>query len=512
MQTILTTVSTWFLVARDPEPGMPPRIPVTPPFRIGRREGFDLCLNCRNVSGLHAELIVEGDQLKVEDLNSTNGTFVNGEKIREKTVLKDGDTIQFGKPIFTVSNTDQQRPMPTIMLGEDAEATQETTEDRFARLLAEGVVPHFQPIVDIVAEPNIPVAYEVLGRSRLFGLKTPEQMFAVATDLEKEAELSRALRIRGIEAAESTLKPGVKLFVNTHPAELDCEEIKRSLEQIRSKFPARQIMLELPEMVLYAPEEYDKVFRVARELKVRLVLHDFGAGQIQLTELHRMNPDIIKFDCALTQGIDGANRSRQSLVSAMVKMTKELGITPMAEYVESESEHKVLKQLGFQLAQGYFYGRPTAIEDIKVVDSKETVSKANKKPQRPLASLKNEDATFEVAVKAIQTEAEESIKVDHKDSQWILQQDPETLTLQLMFTSKLDGAKSFVAQQEQPGDYAIYRKWSSKREWYVVIYGIYKDRAEAKADTTFFSGTAHTTWIRKMSEIHTEVHSVEDAD
>ena len=525
MQTILSTQinTNWFLLARDPGPGLPARISVAPPFRIGRREGFDLCLDCRNVSGLHAELLEVDGELLIEDLNSTNGTFVNGEMIDKQTVLKDGDSIQIGQSMFTISNASSNRPMPTLMMGEDAEASHETTEDRFERLLVDGVVPHFQPIFDISGESNAQVGFEVLGRSRLFGLKTPDQMFSVATDLEKESELSRVLRMRGIEAADSRLAPEIMLFVNTHPAELDCSEIKDSLQRIRMKFPLRPIMLELPELVLYSAEEYRKVFRTARDLKVKLVLHDFGAGQIRLSELFKMKPDVVKFDCALTQGIDGDNRGRQKLLSAMVKMTKELGITPMAEYVETESEHKVLKQLGFELAQGFYYGRPALIEDIIQVDSSETAAKANQTPARPLTSLKK---VQEVDISApatkdlsspehkpvpVKESAEESIDVDHKNEQWILQQDPECMMLQLMFTSKLEGAKRFVAQQTKPGDYAIYRKWSSNRHWYVVVFGIYRDRAAAKADGQSFHDTGHSTWIRKMTEIHQEIQSVENA-
>ena len=102
MQTNSNTESTWYLVSKEIEDGIPPRIVITPPFRIGRREGFDLCLSCRNVSGLHAELLHEYGQLWVEDLNSTNGTFVNGAIIRKKTSLKSGDTVQIGQTIFTI--------------------------------------------------------------------------------------------------------------------------------------------------------------------------------------------------------------------------------------------------------------------------------------------------------------------------------------------------------------------------------------------------------------------------
>ena len=540
MPTFLSSDTTWFLVSAAPECGLPPRIAITPPFRIGRREGFDLCLSCRNVSGLHAELLEEDGQLFVEDLNSTNGTFLNGTKIQEKTALKEGDRIQFGQSVFTISSpVNEKVPDRTLAIdniSRELETPQETTEDRFNRLLVHGVVPYFQPVFDISGESNKRIGFEVLGRSRLFGLKTPHQMFTVATDLEKESELSRVLRMRGIEAAENTLAPEIKIFVNTHPAELDPQEIQSSLERIRTKYPSREIMLELPELVLYAPDEYQKVFEVVRELNVRLVLHDFGAGQIRLTELSKMSPAVVKFDCALIQGIDEANPSRQKLVSAMIKMTKELGITPMAEYVETEGEHATLKQLGFVLAQGFHYGRPTSVEDIEAmevassqdeadsIESGVTVAKVNRTPARPLASLnsidEDEPSTVEVekselpsgAADSILAEADDSAIGDHKDAKWLLEQDPNSHTLQLMFTAKSADASQFVDQQTQPGEYAIYKKWSSNRFWYVVVYGVYADRASAKTDTELFEESGHSTWVRNLEKVHEEVRSIENAN
>jgi len=528
MQTIMTSGSTWFLITDDSEPGLPPRVAITPPFRIGRREGFDLCLSCRNVSGLHAELVEEHGELFVEDLNSTNGTFLNGKKIQSKTMLKNGDSLQVGQSYFTVSCPQKNKaPMRTFLLGDEEETPQETTEDRFARLLVDGVVPFFQPVFNIAGEKKRQIGYEVLGRSRLFGLRTPDQMFGVATDLEKESELSRTLRTRGIEAAESHFPSGIKLFVNTHPSELDHNEIKHSLEQIRARYPTREIMLELPELVLYSADEYQNVFQVARDQRVRLVLHDFGAGQIRLTELSKMNPAVVKFDCALIQGIDGANHGRQKLVSAMVKMITELGITPMAEYVETKGEHETLKQLGFELAQGYFYGRPTSIEELEDVDvdSEETAAKANRTPERPLASLNNlmdssteKPGSQEVSRSALPSSLPASPPVDESandsqlDAQWLLEQDPESLTLQLMFTAKQENATEFVAQQTVSGDYTIYRKWSSNRDWYVVVFGVYEDRAIAKSDVELFEDSKHSTWVRKMADIHEEVRSVDNAN
>ena len=66
-------------------------------FRIGRRPGLDLSLPSMQISGLHAELVQVGGRVFVRDLNSTNGTYVNGRRINHQdTPLRDGDRIRLG--------------------------------------------------------------------------------------------------------------------------------------------------------------------------------------------------------------------------------------------------------------------------------------------------------------------------------------------------------------------------------------------------------------------------------
>ena len=522
MQALSTTEATWYFVSKEPEAGIPPRITITSPFRVGRREGFDLCLDCRNVSGLHAELTVESGQLWIDDLNSTNGTFVNNARIRQRSSLKDGDTVQFGQSVFTVvchsGGRDAVESVDPVAAA--AAPAPESTEERFERLLKNGVTPFFQPIYNIAGESRERIGYEVLGRSRLFGLRTPDEMFAIATDLDKESELSRTLRTRGIEAAAS-FQSDMMLFVNTHPSEMEYEEIQDSLKEMRSKFAKRPIMLELPEKVLYTPEHYAELIKVVKDLGVQLVLHDFGAGQIRLAELAEFAPDVVKFDCALLQGIDKADQKRRRLVAAMVKMVTELGITPMAEYVETEAEHKALKELGFELAQGFYYGHPAQIETlIDGLDSAETVAKANKAPsERPVEKLKEleeevnsdlvseEGPTVITSVKSLGATGE--TKPTYKDAQWIMDRDDTEFTIQLMFSANQQEAEKFVANRTQPGDYVIYRKWSSNHEWYVVVFGIFDVRLEAQSAIEQFSGTGHSSWVRQLDAVKEEIRSAE---
>jgi hypothetical protein len=68
---------------------------------VGREVGLDISLHGESsVSRSHAELTRSGDSVKVKDLGSTNGTFINGVQVQGEAELKPGDTLQFGTVRF----------------------------------------------------------------------------------------------------------------------------------------------------------------------------------------------------------------------------------------------------------------------------------------------------------------------------------------------------------------------------------------------------------------------------
>ena len=77
-----------------------------PELTVGRVQGNDIVLSKRNVSKQHARLTLKGEQAVVVDLNSTNGTWVNGRKITTPQSLKHGDKIYIADFIITVEPSD----------------------------------------------------------------------------------------------------------------------------------------------------------------------------------------------------------------------------------------------------------------------------------------------------------------------------------------------------------------------------------------------------------------------
>jgi EAL domain-containing protein (putative c-di-GMP-specific phosphodiesterase class I) len=206
------------------------------------------------------------------------------------------------------------------------------------------------------------VGYEVLGRSRLWGLQTPKDMFLAASQLNLEAELSRMLRAAGVERGLQTLNTP-NLFVNTHPTELTEFGLLDSLRDLRAKFPDQPVTLEVHEAAVVNVEKMKELRAVLDELNFRLAFDDFGAGQSRLVELIDVHPDFVKFDIRLIRSIDSAPKRQQQMLASLVQMTRELAIVTLAEGVETEGEHETCIQLGFELGQGYYYGKPASAHE-----------------------------------------------------------------------------------------------------------------------------------------------------
>jgi pSer/pThr/pTyr-binding forkhead associated (FHA) protein len=93
----------WILEASAPsaEP-MKFRLPAGSIKTIGRSTGAEFIVDAALVSRLHCQLTATADSLKVKDLDSTNGTFVNGKRV-QTAELRDGDTLSVGRCELMVS-------------------------------------------------------------------------------------------------------------------------------------------------------------------------------------------------------------------------------------------------------------------------------------------------------------------------------------------------------------------------------------------------------------------------
>jgi len=351
----------------------------TLPCLIGRGQNLSLYLPSPHVSKLHAVVFEKGGELFVRDNGSTNGTYVNGAIVAGERLLKNDDLIQFADVPFRLT---RETMSLSKTVGSDA-CDIALAVAQFDRLLHDDgvLVPHFQPIVS--ASGSKVVAYEVLGRSRLYGLSKPHTMFSTAAQLGMEVQLSQRLRRCGYLVGGASTS-STHVFLNTHPREIeDIESLLASLSELRKLEDGKAVTVEIHESGATDAKSMRVMRKGLQELGMRLAYDDFGAGQSRLAELASVPPDCVKFDMTLIRGIHRASAKKQEMLETLVRMTTELGAAPLAEGVECEDEAGVCRQLGFELFQGFHFGRPKKAAEY--VAPRQPVSRDEKpRPSTPI--------------------------------------------------------------------------------------------------------------------------------
>ena len=368
MQTAKSNYCVWQLSAESADVASMGEITILhSPFRVGRQQDLELTLKVPIVSSIHANLIEADGQLYVEDLNSRNGTFVNGDRVTETTLLQPGDLIQFAHAVFRLSRevaSDDTSFNQTIMSSVMDDAI---TIVKFENMMCNELVePNLQSVIDLNTQEV--VGFEALARGKSPGLESAGQMFKAAEKMQRAPELSdlmRRLAAREYERFCDKIKSkGKKLFLNTHPQEIfDSNGLIGSLELLRNSHPGLELVLEIHESTVTDIEEMKKLSRAVKDLGIEIAYDDFGAGQARFFELIEEPPAYLKFDIRLVKDIHKATNRRVKAIEQLVLMVKNLDIQCIAEGIEVKEDAVICQELGFEFAQGYFYSKPKPIRE-----------------------------------------------------------------------------------------------------------------------------------------------------
>ncbi len=224
--------------------------------------------------------------------------------------------------------------------------------ERFERGLA-GLHMAFQPIVEHSRKRVF--AYEALLRTSAEGVKGPAELLGLAEQLGRVHELGRAVRA-SVAATLNQKDPEAEVFVNLHPADLGDPELYEPGSPLTAH--AHRVVLEITERASVSSEEklVDQI-RALRDLGYRVAVDDLGAGYSGLTTLARVQPEYVKIDGSLVRGIDKSSVHRL-VVTAVIDLSRELGLRVVAECIETVPELETLRALGIDLLQGYLFAKP----------------------------------------------------------------------------------------------------------------------------------------------------------
>jgi len=212
----------------------------------------------------------------------------------------------------------------------------------------------FQPIVGYRARSIF--GYEALLRSDEPLMKTPAAILDAAERLGRLHQLGRAVRAKVAAAADAAELAGAMLFVNLHSADLNDEELY-SVDAPLSKIAAR-VVLEVTERAsLYGVKDVAACVAKLKTLGFQIAIDDLGAGYAGLTSFVQLEPKIAKLDMSLVRSVNTDSR-RQAIIRSMKSLCDELGMSVIAEGVETSEERDTLMELGCDLLQGYLFATP----------------------------------------------------------------------------------------------------------------------------------------------------------
>ena len=222
----------------------------------------------------------------------------------------------------------------------------------------------FQPIMDLRTQR--PWAYEALVRG--VNGESAGSILSKVNDGNRY-RFDQACRVKAIELAAGLGLldiPDCRLSINFLPNAVYRAEtcIRATLEAARScNFPAQRLMFEVTEGErVEDPAHLKSIFAEYERQGFTTAIDDFGSGYSGLNLLATFQPNVLKVDMALTRGID-LDPVRSAIVESVVLVAGRLGITLVAEGIETEGERDALLGLGIVLQQGYLFARP-AVEAL----------------------------------------------------------------------------------------------------------------------------------------------------
>ena len=157
-------------------------------------------------------------------------------------------------------------------------------------------------------------------------------------------------------------RDGIRVAVNVSARQLqDYEFAQRVAECLEAhELPANRLTLEITESVLLAAGDHvQRQLESLKTLGVMLALDDFGTGYASLAYLQRFPVDILKIDRTFTAQI--APTTEPVLLKGIIELGSALGLTLIAEGIETVEQHQIVQRLGCHGAQGFYFGYPERI-------------------------------------------------------------------------------------------------------------------------------------------------------
>lgn len=160
------------------------------------------------------------------------------------------------------------------------------------------------------------------------------------------------------EGASISINLSVRQFVD----ELLIDFLRGLLSD--TKFPANSLILEITESTLQVAPQSIYILQQIKALGIKIAIDDFGTGYSSFGSLKQIQLDVLKIDKLFINDIT-VNKTDYHILKALIKLAEALNMTTTAEGVEEEQQLAIIKELGCNEYQGFYFSRPLPIKDLE---------------------------------------------------------------------------------------------------------------------------------------------------
>ena len=229
---------------------------------------------------------------------------------------------------------------------------------------------HFQPIMSIQSGNIVGAEALLRWNNPKFGAVSPETFIPFAEKSGLILPLGAWILDQAINALAKLDDKGIKIEnigINLSASQLLDDNLLDRIENCFNKHPnvsKSQVNIELTESTLMInPEEAEATLKELSERGLTLSIDDYGVAYSSLSYLKKLPANILKIDRSFISDL-ASNRGDIAIVSSTIVLAHKLGLTVVAEGVETKQQFEVLRSLGCDKAQGFFIAEPMPFESF----------------------------------------------------------------------------------------------------------------------------------------------------
>ena len=232
---------------------------------------------------------------------------------------------------------------------------------------------HYQPVVDANTEEVVSFEALIRWNSAEHGFISPVKFIPLAEDTRLIVPIGTWVLQEACREAARHWPADVKVNINVSPEQLIEPDFAGTVVRAlsHSGLDPKRLEIEVTESIFMRDADIArKALEQCMALGCSVALDDFGTGYSSLGYLRKLKFTTIKVDRLFVQGAAQSSPESLAIIRAVVAMADSLGMTTTAEGVENEDEADLIRRLGCNKIQGYHFGRPMPVDDVRKIFSR----------------------------------------------------------------------------------------------------------------------------------------------